>query len=192
MFITYTQYPSSTKKVMRSNGVTLFASGYRCAGSISQLPDGKTETIAVQEVVHLLRSFNRIAQSQIMHNDVQLEVVNHYGLNLYNHHGKLIGTAPQGDGIFVLDRVQVSTEYSDIDNSCLLALKITGQASRHNTEKRMFLTSPPGTCRVQGFADLAKSRCLQSVDDREVPLQGLHRGQIRLKALYSECNFSWH
>ena len=67
--------------------------------------------------------------------------MNHYGLNLYNRYGKLIATAPQVDGLFVLDRVldraPGSTEYTDIDDSCLLALKPTGNASWHNAEKRM-------------------------------------------------------
>jgi hypothetical protein len=102
-----------------------------------QLPDGKTETIILQEVVHLSGSFNLISQSQIMHKDVKVELVNHYGLNLYNRHGKLIATAPQVDGLFVLDRAPEFTEYTDIDDSCLLALKTTGHASRHNAENRM-------------------------------------------------------
>jgi hypothetical protein len=53
----------------------------------------------------------------------------------------LIATAPQVDGLFVLDQVleQESTEYTDINNSCLLALTTTGHASRHDTEKRMLL-----------------------------------------------------
>jgi len=109
---------------------------------ICQLPDRKTETIILQEVVHLPGSFNLISQSQIMDKDVKVEPVNHYVLNLYNRHGKLLATAPQVDGLFVLDRVldraPGSTEYTDINNdSCLLALKTTGHASRHDAEKRM-------------------------------------------------------
>jgi hypothetical protein len=74
-----------------------------------------------------------------MDNDVKVKAVNHYGLNLYNRHGKLIATAPQVDGLFVLVHVleQESTEYTDIDDRCLLALKTTRHASRHNAEKRM-------------------------------------------------------
>jgi hypothetical protein len=96
------------------------------------------ETIILQEVLHLPGSFNLISQVQIMDKDVKVEPVNHNGLNLYNHHGKLIATAPQVDGLFVLDldldRAAESTEYADIDNSCLLALKTTGHASRHDAE----------------------------------------------------------
>jgi hypothetical protein len=129
------------KKVRGYNGVTSFAAGYGSVGLICQLPDGKMETILLQEVVHLPGSFNLITQSQIMDKDVKVELVNHYGLNLYNRHGKLIATAPQVDGLFVLDRVldraPGSTEYTDIDDSCLLALKTTGHASRHDAEKRM-------------------------------------------------------
>ena len=99
------------------------------------------ETIILQAVVHLLGSFNLISQFQIMDKDVKVEPVNHYGLNLYNRHVKLIATAPQFDGLFVLDRVldRESTEFTDIDNnnSSLLALKTTGRASRHDAEKRM-------------------------------------------------------
>jgi hypothetical protein len=40
-----------------------------------------------------------------MDKDVQVEQVNHYGLNLYNRQGNLIATAPQVDGLFVQDRV---------------------------------------------------------------------------------------
>jgi len=77
-----------------------------------------------------------------MDTDVKVELVNPYGLNLYNSHDKLVATAPQGDGLFVLDRVldraPESTEYTDIDNdSCLLALETTGHAPRHHAEKQM-------------------------------------------------------
>ena len=102
-----------------------------------QLPDGRTETIILQEVVNLPVSFNLISQSQIMDKDVKVEPVNHYGLNLYNCHGKLIATAPLVDGLFVLNRAPESTEYTTIDDSCLLALKTSGHASRHDAEKRM-------------------------------------------------------
>jgi len=139
MFITFTENPPNTKKAMGYNGVTSFASGYGSVKLICQLPDRKTETIILQEVVHLPESFNHISQSEIMDKDVKIEPVNHSGLNLYNRHGKLIATAPQEDGLFVLDRVlnREWTEYTDIDNSCLLALKTTGHASRHDAEKRV-------------------------------------------------------
>jgi len=72
---------------------------------------------------------------------VKVELVNHYNLNLYNSNGKFIATALQVDGLFVLDRVldraPESTEYTNIDDSCLLALETTGHASRHDIEKRM-------------------------------------------------------
>jgi hypothetical protein len=99
--------------------------------------------IIFQEVEHLPGSFNLISYSHIMDKDVKVEPVNHYGLNLYIHHGKLIATAPQVDGLFVLDRIldraQESTEYTDIDNdSCMLAPKTTAHVSPHHGEKRMF------------------------------------------------------
>jgi len=139
MFITYTEYPPNTKKVKGYNVVTSFASGYGSVRLISQLPNGKTEIIILQDVVHLAESFNLISQSQIMDKHVRVEPVNHYGLNLYNHHGKLIATTPQVDGIFVQDRnlERESTEYTNIDDSYLLALTMTGRASRHAAEKRM-------------------------------------------------------
>ena len=142
MFITYTEYPPNTKKVKGYNGVTSYASGYGSVRLICQLPDGKTDTIILQEVVHLPGLFNLISQSQIMDKDVKVKLVNHYSLNLYNRHGKLIATAPKVDGLFVLDRVLDRglglTEYTDIDNDrCQLALKTTGHASRHDAEKRM-------------------------------------------------------
>jgi hypothetical protein len=92
-------------------------------------------------VVHLPGSFNLISQSQIIDKYVIVEPVNQYGLNLDNRHGKLIATAPQVDGLFVLDRVleRESTEYTDIDidkDSCLRPLMTTGHASRHDAEKR--------------------------------------------------------
>jgi hypothetical protein len=105
MFITYTKYPPNTKKVKGYTGVTLFASGNGSVRLTCQLPDGKTETIILQEVVHLPGSFNLISQSQIMDKDITVEPVNHYGLNLYNRHGKLITTACQVNGLFVLDCV---------------------------------------------------------------------------------------
>jgi len=148
MFITYTEYPPNSEKVKEYNGVTSFESGYRSVRLICQLPDGKMETIILQEVVHLPGSFNLISESHIMDKDVKVEPVNHYGPNLYNRHGKLIATAPQVDGLFVLDcvldRAPGSTEYTDIDNnnSCLLVLKTTGHASRHDAEKRILWQRP--------------------------------------------------
>jgi hypothetical protein len=96
MFITYTEYPPNMKNLKGYNVVTSFASAYGSVRLTSQLPDGKTETIILQEVVHLPWSFSLISQS--------VELVNHYGLNLYNRHGKLIATAPQVDGLLVLYR----------------------------------------------------------------------------------------
>jgi len=103
MLITYTAYPPNTNKVKGYNGVTSLGPEYGSVRLICQLPDEKTETIILQEVVHLPGSFNLISQSQIMDKDIKVEPVNHYGLNLYNRHGKLIATAPQVDGLFVLD-----------------------------------------------------------------------------------------
>jgi hypothetical protein len=78
--------------------------------------------IKLQEVVHLPGLFNLISQSQIMDKDVKVEPVNHYGLNLYSCHGKVISAAPQIDGLFVLDRVlqQELTEYPHINNRFVL------------------------------------------------------------------------
>jgi hypothetical protein len=137
MFITYTEYPLNPKKVKGYNEVTSFASGYGSVRLTCQLPDGKTERIILQEVVHLPGSFNLISQYQIMDKDVKVEPVNHYGLNLYNRLGKLIATAPQVNGLCVLDQAPVSTEYTDIDDSWLLALQMTEHASRHDAEKQM-------------------------------------------------------
>jgi hypothetical protein len=77
-----------------------------------------------------------------MDKEVKVEAVNHYDLNIYNRHSKLIATAPWVDGLIVqnrlLDRAPGSTGYTNIDNdSCLLALKTTGHASRQDAEKRM-------------------------------------------------------
>jgi len=137
MFNTYSKYPLNTKEVKGYDAVTCFASGYESVRLFCPLPDGKTETIILHEVVHLPESFNLISQSQIMDKDVKVEPVNHYGVNLNNRHGRLIATAPQVDGQFILDRSPESTEYTDIDDSCLLALKTSGHASWHDAEKRM-------------------------------------------------------
>jgi len=88
MFFTFTESPPNTKKVRGYNCVILFASRYRSVGLICQLPDWKTLTIILQEVVHLPGSFNRITQPQNMHRDLKVEHMNHYSLNLYNRHGK--------------------------------------------------------------------------------------------------------
>jgi hypothetical protein len=119
----------------------IVVSGYGSVRLICQLPDGMTELIILQEVVYMPESFNLISQSQITDKDVKVDPMNHYSLNLDNHHGKLTATAPQVDGLFILDRVleRESTEYTDIDDSCLLALMMTGHASRHEEEKRMLL-----------------------------------------------------
>jgi len=57
-----------------------------------------------------------------MDKDVKVDPVNHYSLNLYNCHGKLIATAPHVEGLFILDRAPESTQYTNIDDSCLLTL----------------------------------------------------------------------
>jgi hypothetical protein len=141
MFITYTESPPNPKKVKGYNGVTSFASGYGSVRLTCQLPDGKTETIILQEVLQLPGLFNLISQSPIMDKDIKVEPVNHYGHNLYNRHSKLIGTAHQIDGLFVqdhvLDRAPELTEHMDIIDSCQLALETTGRASGHDAEKRM-------------------------------------------------------
>jgi hypothetical protein len=139
MFITYTEYPLIPKKVKGYNGVTSFASGYGSVGLICQLPDGKTETIVLQEVGHFPLSFSLISQALIMDKDVKVELVNHYGLHLYNRYGKFIATAHQVDGLFILDRVleRKLSKYTNIHDSCLLALKTTGYASLHDAEMRM-------------------------------------------------------
>jgi hypothetical protein len=137
MFITYTAYPLNTNRVKRYNGVTSSASGYGNVRLICQLPDGKMETIILQEVVHLPGSFNLIRQCRIIDKDIKGELVNYADLNLDNRHGKVITTAPQVDGQYVLDRALELTEYSHIDDSRLQAPKTTEHASRHNAEKQM-------------------------------------------------------
>jgi len=92
----------------------------------------------LQEVVHLPGPFNLISQFQINNKDVKVELVNHNDLNLYNCHGMFIATPPHVDGQLHVDRAPESTEYTDIDDCCLLALKTTAQASRHDAAKHMF------------------------------------------------------
>jgi hypothetical protein len=137
MFITYTKYPPNSKKVKGYNGVISFASRYGSVRLICQSPHGKSETIILQELVHLAGMFNLISQSQIMDKDVKVEPVNHSGLNLYNRHRKLIATAPQDNGILVLDQGLELAEHTDIDDSRLLALKTTEHGSQHDTDQRI-------------------------------------------------------
>ena len=173
MFITYTEYSPNTKKVMGYDGVTSFASSYAMVRTNRQLPDGTTETIILQEVVHLPGSFNLISWSQMMDKDDKVELVNHYGLNLHNLLGKLTATAPQVDGGFilewVLDRAPEWTEYTNIDHdSCLLAFIKTAYASRHDAEKRMLshhclahigLKASEILLRVVGEAPIMTGKC---------------------------------
>jgi hypothetical protein len=74
-----------------------------------------------------------------MDTDVEVEPVNHYGLNLNNPNCKLIATAPPIDGLFVIDRVLdlELNEYTNIDDRCLLALETSGHASWHDEQKQM-------------------------------------------------------
>jgi len=142
IFITYTEYPLNPKIVNGYNGVTSFASWYGSAGLICQLPAGMTETIILQEVVHLLLSFNLMSQSQIINKDVKVEPVNHSGPNLYTRHDKLIATIPHIDGHFLRDhglhRAAELTKFTDIGkDSRMLALKMTRHASRYNAEMLM-------------------------------------------------------
>jgi hypothetical protein len=96
-----------------------------------------TEMIRFREVVHLPMSFNLISLAPIIAKDVKVESVNRYSLILYKCHVKLIATAPWVNGLFVLDRAPELTEYTNIDDSCLLAFKTSGHASRHDAEKQM-------------------------------------------------------
>jgi hypothetical protein len=87
-----------------------------------------------KKIVHLLGSFNPISQSQIMDKYVKVKLLNQYGLNLDNRHSLLIASAPQVNGLFVVDRVLAaaleSTKFTDIDNNiCLWPLQTTGHAS---------------------------------------------------------------
>jgi len=84
------------------NGVPLFASGYGSVRLICKLPDAKTEMIRHQEVVHIPGLVILISHSLIIDKDVKVEPGNHCGPNLYNRYGKLIATAPQVDGLFIL------------------------------------------------------------------------------------------
>ena len=113
---------------------------------MSHLPDGQSEKIVLQHVLHQPGSFNLISQSTIMDKDVRVELVNHYGLNLYNQHGKLIATAPQVGGLFVLDHVMelkesmtVTVEIAGVaaaavaevaTESCMVALKTIGHLTQ--------------------------------------------------------------
>lgn len=139
MFITFTEYPQQMKKVNRYNGVAPCGSRYGSFSLIWQLPDGKTEIVKLQEVVHLPGSFHLISHLQIMDKDIQIEQVNFNGLNLYNLLDNLIATAPEVDGRFVwghdVHLGTESTEYTDVYGHCLLAPKMTGHASRQDTEK---------------------------------------------------------
>jgi hypothetical protein len=76
MFITYTEYPPNTTEVKGYIGDKLILSGYGNVTLTCQLPDGKTETIILQEVVHLVGSINLISHSQIIDKDVRVEPLN--------------------------------------------------------------------------------------------------------------------
>jgi len=142
IFITNTVHSPNSKQLKEYNVVKSFTSGYGSVRLIRQLPDGKLETIILQEVVHLPGSLNLISQYHIMDKDIIVKPVTHHSSNLYNHNGKSIATAPQVNGLFVLHRVlhraPQSTVQTDIDDdSCLQALTATGHASWHDAEKWM-------------------------------------------------------
>jgi hypothetical protein len=61
----------------------------------------KTATIADTRPA----SLNPISQCQILDEDVKVEPVDHYHLNLYNPNGRLIASAPSVDGLFILDQI---------------------------------------------------------------------------------------
>jgi len=122
-------------------GRVLFESGYESVRFIWQWPDGKMEMIIVQEVVYCLGSFNLILQSWTMDKDTIVELVNHYGLNLYNLHYKFIATEQQVDKVFVLTDVlgrdPESTESTNsYMHSCLLEPEMPEHASQEAVEKR--------------------------------------------------------
>ena len=103
LFVSYTPYVTKQKKVRGFNGKEWFAAGYGNVRLMARLPDGETAVIILQDAIHLPGTFNLISQSVLMDKDVKVESINHYGLNLYSPNGKLIATAPQIGGLFVLD-----------------------------------------------------------------------------------------
>jgi hypothetical protein len=88
--------------VKQYHAVTSFASGYGSDRLICQLPDGKTEMIVLQEVVHLLGSINVISQCQIRYKDIKVNLANHYGQDLHHCNSKLVATAAQVNRLYVL------------------------------------------------------------------------------------------
>jgi len=94
IFISYTNYPPTMRKVMDSNRVISFASGYGSVRLICQLPDGMMEITILHAVVLLFELFNRISQSQSTVKDINVEPVEHYTPTHYNRPSKLIATAP--------------------------------------------------------------------------------------------------
>lgn len=151
-FSHYTAYSPGSRKVKGFNNEETDIAGFGEVRLVSRLPDGRSEKIVLQNVLHQPGSFNLISQSTLMDKDVCIETINHYGLNIYNPHGKLIATAPQIGGLFVLDRDMESEEpkaaladggdvvgsLARMDSeSCLVALKTTGQPSKELVARRI-------------------------------------------------------
>ena len=109
----------------------------------ARLPNGKMGNIVLQGVIHLPGTFNLISQSVLMDKDVRVESVNHYGLNLYGRDGKLVASAPQIGGLFVLDQVMtdstppvsmgIGDSYHDVAG--IVALRAVGHGSMAEASK---------------------------------------------------------
>ena len=100
----------------------------------------------LSKAIHMPGSYGLVSQSSVVDRGVEVECVNHYGMNLCNRKGTMVARAPQVKGLFLLDLVQPSTTPAasatisidlDPDAVSMIALKTTGYATAQGSSQLM-------------------------------------------------------
>jgi hypothetical protein len=98
-----------------------------------RLPDGHQIPTRITNVWYIPNSFNLVSQSKLMDANFSMEIINHYGINIYAPSGSLAATAPQLNGLFCLDIVHDTSKSVGMDRinaaPIVTAIKETGFAT---------------------------------------------------------------
>jgi hypothetical protein len=120
-------------KIQGFDKCTVTAYGGRNVTLQMLLPDGHQISTRITNVWYIANSFNLVCQSKRMDVNFSMEVINHYGINIYAPSGSLAATAPQPNGLFCLDIVHDTSKSVGMDRidaaPILAAIKETGFAT---------------------------------------------------------------
>jgi hypothetical protein len=98
-----------------------------------RLPEGRHIPTRITNVWYIPNFFNLVSQSKLMDANLSMEIINHYGINIYAPSGSLAATAPPLNGLFCLDIVHDTSKSVGMDRidiaPILAAIKETGFAT---------------------------------------------------------------